>query len=98
MQQIINITQARNNLSKIVSSVASKRKKVVIVRDSLPEVVLIPYRDYLVGEEKKEKMWKLRFEQLLKKGKKEFKKWAKKKKINLKKLSEEKVYEIIDKA
>lgn len=97
MQQIYNITQVRNNFSSLVSEVARKKKTMVIIRDSIPEVVLISYEEYIKTEEEKEKLWQVRFEKLLKEGKKAFRKWSKEKKINLKKLTEEKVYDIMDK-
>lgn len=98
MQQILNITQARNNLSSIVSGVAREKRKVVIVRDSMPEAVLIPYEEYIKEQNDIDRLWQLRFERLLQKGKKSFKKWAKKNKVDIKRLSEEKMYEIVEKA
>lgn len=97
MQQISNITQVRNNLSNFVSQVAREKKSVIIIRDSMPEAVLVPYEDYLKEEREKELLWQTRFDNLLKTGKKAFKTWAGKNKINLKKLKEEKMYEIVDK-
>ena len=98
MQQIINITQARNNLSALVSRIAKDKKNVVIVRDSMPEAVLVPYREFVKNEADKEKLWKLEFEKLLSEGKKSFRVWAKKKNIDVDKLTEEEVYDLIDKA
>jgi len=96
MQQIVNITQARNDLSNLVSTVAKNNKPVVIVRDSMPEAVLVPYIEYMQSGADKEKLWKLQFEKLLKEGKKAFRAWAKKRNIDVDKLTEEEVYELID--
>lgn len=98
MQQIVNITDVRNNLSSLISDVSKDKKTIVIVRDSIPEAVLVSYRNYLNNEAERENQWKLEFENLLKEGKKSFRKWAKKKNIDLDKLSEEEIYDLIDKA
>ena len=97
MVQISNITDLRNNLAGLVSSVAKEKKTIIIIRDSLPEAVLVPYEEYARNEEEQEKLWKLRFENILKKGKIYGRKWAKKNKIPLNKLSEEEIYELVDK-
>lgn len=97
MQQIMNITDVRKNLSSIVASLAMNDASVVIVRDSKPEAVLFPY-DRLLGDIKeKEELWKFRFERLLKAGKKAGSGWAKKKGINLRKTSEEEKYALVKK-
>lgn len=97
MTQIVNITQARNEISALVSTVSQQKKSVVIVRDSKPEAVLIPYDTFLRGQEEQEKEWDTRFERLLKEGKKTFKKWAKQQGISPDTLKEEDVYDLIAK-
>lgn len=97
MQQIMNITHARNNLSEVVSSVARDKKNVVIIRDSKPEAVLVPYQEFVKTETDKERLWKLEFEKLQREGKKAFRAWARKKGIDVDKLTEEEVYDLIDK-
>lgn len=98
MQQILNITQTRNNLSSIVSRVAGEKKDVIIIRDSQPEAVLIPYSEYLLRQERTDRTWRLRFEQVLRRGRQSFRKWAKANNVNLKNLKEEDVYDLVEKA
>ncbi len=43
MLQIINISQARNNLAKVVRKVKETGEPVVIVQNSDPAVILYPY-------------------------------------------------------
>lgn len=43
MLQIINISEARNNLSKLVKKVKETKQPIVIVQDSNPAVVIYPY-------------------------------------------------------
>lgn len=97
MVQIYNITQVRNQLGFLVGQVAREKKKVVIIRDSLPEAVLIPYTEFTRQEEEKKKILKKKFDKVLKKGKEFGRKWAKNRGIDLKSLSEEELYELIDK-
>ena len=95
MQQIVSITDARNNLSQLVKQVTASLEPVVIVRDSEPEVALVPYAKIIENEKLEKLLWNLRWEELLKETKKAGKRWAKKNKINLKTISEEKLYELI---
>lgn len=97
MQQIVNITQARNNLAKLVEKVKTTKQPVVIVQDSFPSVVVYPYDEALKNEQRKEALFKRDLEDLLREGKKAFKRYLKKKGIT-KKLTEEEAYEIIKNA
>lgn len=94
MQQMVNITQARNGLSDLVSQVAATLNPVVIVRDSKPEAVLVPYSTVLREQE----LWRQKWEELLAAGKKVGKSWAKKRKINTERLSEEELYDLVKQA
>jgi prevent-host-death family protein len=98
MQQIVSITDARNNLSRLVADVSKQDTSVVIVRDSVPEAVLMPYSRILKSEQAKEKMWELRFDRMMAEGKNAGRRWAKKRGISLDKLTEEEVYELVEKA
>lgn len=77
MLNLINITQARNNLSKLIKEVAGRRKTYVLIRDSVPQAVIVPYDEYQLQGEK----WQEEVEELMEKGKKVFKKWLKKEKV-----------------
>ena len=94
MLQIINITEARNNLAKLIEKVKTTKQAVVIVQDSSPSVVLYPYDEARKNEEQKEKLFKKDFEDLIQEGKKAFKKYLKKKGVK-KKLTEAEAYDII---
>lgn len=52
MLQIINISQARNNLATVVKNVKETGEPVVIVQDSNPAVVLYPYNEIAEKESK----------------------------------------------
>lgn len=97
MQQIVSITDARNNLSQLVAQVVSQQQPVVIVRDSQPEVALVPYAKILADQKKADELWKMQWDKFIKEARKAGKRWAKKNKIDLKTISEEKLYDLIDK-
>lgn len=96
MLNLISITDARNNLSRFVKEVSQKGKKYVLVRDSVPEAVVMPYQDYVKQEEEEKELWQFRFDRLIKEARKAFRKWAAGQGIDVKKLTEEEVYELID--
>lgn len=51
MLQIINISQARNNLARLVAQVMQTGKSVVIVQDSNPAVIVSPYKEAKINKE-----------------------------------------------
>lgn len=55
MLQIINISEARNNLAKVVKNVKESGKPVIIIQDSKPVVVISAYEE----DKKKEYLKKL---------------------------------------
>ncbi len=97
MQQIVSITDARNNLSQLVQQVATNLQTVVIVRDSEPEVALVPYSKIRADEQKDDRLWKIQWKEFIKEARKAGKGWAKKNKINLRTISEEELYDLIAK-
>lgn len=98
MQQIINITNARNNLSQLISEVAAKETEVVIIRDSIPEAVLLPYSRFSRIVAEKEDAWKLRFGRLMEAGRRTGRQWARKRGLKLEKLTESSLYDLVKKA
>jgi prevent-host-death family protein len=94
MLQIINITDARNNLAKIIQRIKATNEPVVIVQDSIPSAVIYPYDEIVKKEEEKEQLFELRFKKLLTEGKEIGKKYLKENNIS-QPLSEEDAYRII---
>ena len=91
MPNLINITQARNNLSQLIDEVFSRKKTYVLLRDSIPQAVVIPYDEYKLQEEQ----WQEEMGKLMTGGKKLFKQWLKKGKMKTPK-SEDGIYRIVD--
>ena len=93
MPKLINLTQARNNLSKLIDEVALKKREYILIRDSVPQAVIVPYDQY----QRQEEEWQDEFEEAVKNARKQFKKYLKAKKIPYPK-TEEQMYEFVDKA
>jgi len=81
MLQIINITDARNNLAKLIRKVKTSKKPVVIVQDSAPSVVIYPYDELMKKEEQQDQLFQLRFRQIFKNSEKAFKEYLEKNKL-----------------
>lgn len=97
MLQIVSITDARNNLAKLIDKIQATKQPVVIVQDSSPSVVIYPYNEMAKQEEEKDELFKLKFQEIFAEGKKSFKKYLKKKSIKAPR-SEERAYSIIKNA
>ena len=98
MQQMVSISDARKNLSQLVAQVARQNESIIIIRDSFPEAVIVPYREMFELERQKKAAWNKKWDILLKNGKRQGQKWAKSKKIDLNKMSEQDLYARIKQA
>lgn len=96
-QQFVSVTEARAKLKDLVDLVVSGKSRVVLVRESKPEVVLVRYSDISQSEETETREWQKRFDRLLREGRKAGRRWAKKQGIDLKKVTEDELYDLIDK-
>ena len=97
MLRIINITEARNNLAKVIERVKSTKEPIVIVQDSTPSVVLYPYDELAKKEREKEQLFQLRSRQLFIAGEKAFAKYLKKNNLPTP-STEDEAYEVIKNA
>ncbi len=95
MEQIIGITNARNNIKEIVDTISDKNEIYIITRDSNPEVVIISYKKYLENKKLLNQIWELRYEKSIKKSQLQFKEWLKKKGYDIDKLSEEEIGDMV---
>ncbi len=94
MIQVINITDARNNLAKLVQKIKETKEPVILVQDSSPAIVLYPYDEAIAYEKEKNELFQTKFSELLKEGKTLGKQFLKKKKIS-QPLSEEDTYNLV---
>ena len=98
MQQFVSVTEARARLKELMDIVKTGKTRVVLVRESKPEVALVRYDDMVRQEELSEQEWQKRWDKALKEGKEAGRRWAKGQGIDLKKVTEEELYDLIDKA
>lgn len=89
MLNLINITQARNNLSKLIDDIVEKKQPAILIRESVPQVAIIPYEQYQQQE-------KDDFDKAVSGLRKGFRKYLKKQGIPYPK-TEKQMYEIINK-
>lgn len=94
-QQFVSVTEARPKLKQLMDLVVSGKSRVILVRDSKPQVALVRYDDLVEQEEMSEKEWQKRWDEAMREGKKAGKRWAKEQGIDLKKISEEELYDRI---
>lgn len=97
MLQIISITDARNNLGKLIHKIKTTKEPIIIVQDSTPSVVIYPYDEITKREEERDQLFQLKFQEIFREGEKSFKKYLQKKSIQAPR-SEEKAYSIIKNA
>jgi len=91
MQQFVSVTEARARLKELMDIVKTGKTRVVLVRESKPEVALVRYDDIVRQEELSEEAWQKRWDEALKEGKEAGR-------IDLKKVTEQEFYDLIDKA
>ena len=94
MLQIVNITDARNNLAKLIEKIKDTKKPVVIVQDSTPSVVIYPYDEVEKREDEKDQLFQLQFQKVFKEGEDAFAKYLKKNKLESP-TTEDEAYTII---
>lgn len=97
MLQIVSVTDARNNLGKLVQKVKTTKEPIVIVQDSSPSVIIYPYNEIKKQEEERDQLFKLKFQKIFNEGKKSVKKYLQKKEIRAPR-SEDEAYSIIKNA
>jgi len=97
MLQIINITDARNKLAKLIEKINETKEPIVIVQDSTPTAVIYPYDEVEKKEKENEQLFQLRFKQIFADGEEAFKNYLKKNKIKSP-STEEDAYSIIKNA
>ena len=92
MLNVINITQARQNLSQLIDEIIATQQPRVLIRESRPEAVIIPYTQYA----KEKENWNREFMKLKTEARKQFTSYLAKQNTPYPK-TEEVMYAIIDK-
>lgn len=92
MLNVISITQARQNLSQLIDEIVATQQPRVLIRESRPEAVIVPYNQYA----KEKENWNREFMRLQTEARAQFKAHLAKQNIPYPK-TEEAMYAIIDK-
>lgn len=92
MLNVINITQARQNLSQLIDEIIATQQPRIIIRESRPEAVIVPYNQFA----KEKENWNREFLRLQTEAKTQFKAYLTKRKIPYPK-TEKAMYALIDK-
>ena len=95
MDQIIGITNARNNIKEIIDTISDKDETYIVTRDSAPEAVIISYKKYIENKMLLNQMNELIYEKSVKKSRLQFKEWLTQKGYDIEKLSEEEIGDMI---
>lgn len=92
MLNVISITRARQNLSQLIDEIVATQQPRILIRESRPEAVIVPYSQYA----KEKENWNREFMRLKTEARKKFKSYLAKRNIPYPK-TEEAMYAIIDK-
>ncbi|MBI3577620.1 type II toxin-antitoxin system Phd/YefM family antitoxin [Candidatus Gottesmanbacteria bacterium] len=92
MLNVINITQARQNLSQLIDEIVATQEPKILIRESMPQAVIVPYEQYVQAEAD----WTREFDKSVTTARKSFKKFLAKRKIPYPKTEEE-IYALVDK-
>ncbi len=95
MEQIIGITNARNNIKEIVDTISDRNETYIITRDSIPEAVIMSYKKYVENKKLLDQVRELKYEKSIKRSQIQFKEWLKRKGLDMAKLSEEEISKMI---
>jgi len=96
MPKFIGITELRKKTREVFDAVKKEDLPVVIMRDSKPEAVIIPFKEYDKLAQEQRKLWNSRLDKLTKAAKPYIASWLKKKGYNPKKVTGDKLVTILD--
>lgn len=97
LPKTIGITELRIKTREIFDTLKKEDLPVIVMRDSRPEAVIIPYEEYDLLEQEKRKLWQKRLDELAEETRPDIVKWLRKKGYNPKKVSGDKLVEILEK-
>jgi prevent-host-death family protein len=102
MSKFTRASEARDQIEAIIADVVDSGEPVLLGRNGEPEVVLLPYKDYLKGKElpstTEDVALDVEFDAMLNQAHRHFKNWLVERGYNPETLSEEDVERIIREA
>lgn len=97
LPNFIAITDLRTKTKEIFDGVKNNNLPVIVMRESVPEAVIIPFSEYNAFQEEKRIAWSKRMIELAQRTKPYVTNWLKKKGYNPKKVSGDKFVDILEK-
>lgn len=96
LPKFIGITDLRNRTREIFDNVREKQEAVVVVRDSKPEAVILPIKEYESIVAEKRKTWNKRLDELTPEITPAVASWLKKKGFNPVKITGDKLLSLLE--
>lgn len=96
MPKFIGITELRAKTRDVFDMVKNQEQVVVVMRESKPEAIIIPYKEFEVLLAEKRRLWNKRLDELAEMAKPYMKKWLKRKGFIPQKVTGDKLVEILE--
>lgn len=97
LPKYVGITDLRIKTKEVFDLVKTKKLPVIVMRESTPEAVIIPYSDFDAFQEEKRMIWNRRLEELARQTKQYVAKWLQKKRYKPGKVSGDQLVDILEK-
>lgn len=96
MPKFIGITELRSKTRDVFDMLKNQEQPVVVMRESRPEAIIIPYKEYEVLLAEKRRIWNKKLDELAQKSRPSVVRWLKKKGYNPAKMTGDKLLETLE--
>lgn len=96
LPKFIAITDLRVKTKEIFDLVKTQNLPVIVMRESEPEAVIIPFSEFNTFQAEKRRLWNKRLDELAESTKLYIANWLQKKGYNPKKINGDKLIEILE--
>lgn len=96
MPKFIGITELRAKTRDVFDMVKNQEQAVVVMRESKPEAIIIPYKEFEVFLAEKRRLWNKRLDELTEAAKPYMERWLKRKGFIPQKVTGDKLVEILE--
>ena len=97
LPKFIAITDLRTKTKEVFDLVKNKNLPVIVMRESVPEAVIIPFSEFNTLQEEKQRVWNKRLDKLAKETKPYVEKWLKQKGYKSEKVDGDKLLDLLEK-
>lgn len=96
MPKFIGITELRSKTRDVFDMVKNQEQTVVVMRESKPEAIIIPYKEFELLLAEKRRLWNKRLDELAESAKPYMERWLKRKGFIPAKVTGDKMVEILE--